>query len=133
MKRYIVLLVLALLVMPLPAQMKPSQPVVNAKVESIARDKLYSTSNMWTFLKLDTSNGRIWQVQWALDDENRLEVDLSLRNLALEGREVNGRFELYPTTNTYNFLLLDKQLGKVYQVQWAISKENRGILPIEKY
>lgn len=88
---------------------------------------------MWTFLKLDTSNGRIWQVQWALDDENRLEVDLSLRNLALEGGEVKGRFELYPTTNTYNFVLLDKQLGKVYQVQWAISKENRGILPIEKY
>ena len=80
MKRYVIMLILALLVIPLPAQTKPSQPVVNANVESIARYKLYSTSNMWTFLKLDTSNGRIWQVQWALDDENRLEVDLSLRN-----------------------------------------------------
>lgn len=100
MKRYVIMLVLALLVLPLPAQTKPSQPVVNANVESIARYKMYSTSNMWTFLKLDTSNGRIWQVQWALDDENRLEVDLSLRNLALEGREVNGRFELYKGDKT---------------------------------
>ena len=74
MKRYVIMLVLALLVLPLPAQTKPSQPVVNANVESIARYKMYSTSNMWTFLKLNTSN----------DDENRLEVDLSLRNFALE-------------------------------------------------
>lgn len=51
MKRYVIMLVLALLVLPLPAQTKPSQPVVNANVESIARYKMYSTSNMWTFLK----------------------------------------------------------------------------------
>lgn len=35
MKRYVIMLVLALLVLPLPAQTKPSQPVVNANVESI--------------------------------------------------------------------------------------------------
>ena len=117
MKRCVIMLVLTLLVLSLPAQTKPSQPVVNAKIESIARYKMYSTSNMWTFLKLDTSNGRVWQVQWSLDEEKRMEVDLSLRNLALEGQEVNGRFELYSTTNIYNFVLLDKELGKVYQVQ----------------
>lgn len=44
MKRHVIMLVLALLVLPLPAQTKPSQPVVNANVESIARYKMYSTS-----------------------------------------------------------------------------------------
>ena len=30
-----------------------------------ARYKLYPTQNMWTFLKLDTETGRIWQVQYS--------------------------------------------------------------------
>ena len=29
--------------------------------------KLYETSNMWTFLKLDTRTGRIWQVQYSTE------------------------------------------------------------------
>ena len=30
-----------------------------------ARYKLYPTQNMWTFLKLYTETGRIWQVQYS--------------------------------------------------------------------
>lgn len=33
-----------------------------------AEYQLYPTTNMWTFLKLDTSKGMIWIVQYSVDD-----------------------------------------------------------------
>ena len=39
------------------------------------RFTLYPTQNMYTFLLLDTIDGRIWQVQWSTEDGNRGIVD----------------------------------------------------------
>ncbi len=91
--------------------------------------KLYPTQNMWTFLKLDTRNGKIWQVQYSVKgDDYRFET--CLNNLSLTTKEINGRFELYPTQNMFNFILLDKVDGGVWQVQWSSEPANRGVLPI---
>lgn len=95
--------------------------------------ELYKTENIWTFLKLETSTGKIWQVQFSLGDTDAIEVVLSDVSLAFDGIEVNGRFKLYPTQNIYNFLLLDTQTGSVYQVQWSPDPENRVVLPIYRY
>lgn len=92
--------------------------------------KLFPTVNMWTFLKLDTRNGRIWQVQWALKEEQRFEIVLSGTPLVSTDENTNGRFTLYPATNNYNFILLDQISGKTWQVQWSQESANRGILPI---
>lgn len=95
------------------------------------RFKLYPTKNMWTFLKLDTHTGRIWQVQYSVDGpEYRFESSLSLLNRADDRNFFDDRFALYPTENTYNFLLLDQHKGKVWQVQWGKS-ESRMVLEIE--
>jgi hypothetical protein len=48
----------------------------------------------------------------------------------VEGKEIIGRFTLYPTENMYNFLLLDQIDGYVYQVQWSMTKDYRGVIPI---
>ena len=37
----------------------------------------------------------------------------------------NGRFKLYPTDNSYNFIMVDVITGDSYQVQWNIDKEKR--------
>lgn len=37
---------------------------------------------MWTFLKLNTQDGRIWQVQYDLSGNNRFETYLNLTPLA---------------------------------------------------
>ena len=37
-------------------------------------------------------------------------------------------YELYPTQNIYNFLLLDTLTGRVWQVQWSSNDANRGII-----
>lgn len=93
--------------------------------------RLYPTQNMWTFIKLDTSNGRMWQVQYSLEGDNyRFEKTLNLN--VLTQKQIAGRFELYPTQNIYNFILIDKVSGDTWQVQWSKDEENRVVIPIRQ-
>lgn len=111
---------------------KAENPI--AQTHDVARYKLFSTQNMWTFIKLDTKTGKMWQVQYSLDgDEGRAECDLNAMPLVTNDTiQANGRFELYPTSNFYNFILLDQIEGKTWQVQWSFEEENRAVLPISK-
>ena len=68
--------------------------------------ELYRTDNMWTFLKLETSTGKIWQVQYAVGDGDAFQVVLNDISLAFDGMETAGRFKLHPTDNIYNFLFI---------------------------
>ena len=43
-------------------------PVLVYSQEDIERYKIYPTENLYTFLKLDTATGKIWQLQMALGD-----------------------------------------------------------------
>jgi len=98
-------------------------------ISSSERFQLYETTNMWTFLKLDTSTGQVWQVQYSIKgDEYRFETPLN--SVILNGSGKNGRFKLYKTQNMYNFIMLDMFDGNTYQVQWSAEEENRGIIPI---
>lgn len=92
--------------------------------------ELYRTDNMWTFLKLETSTGKIWQVQYAVGDGDAFQVVLNDISLAFDGMETAGRFKLHPTDNMYNFLLLDTHTGSVWQAQWSQNPDNRGVMPI---
>ena len=99
-----------------------------------ARYKLYPTQNMWTFLKLDTETGRIWQVQYSVNgNDTRFEVPLNPGNIAkaLKRSQKAGRYALFPTQNMYNFILLDQIDGDTYQVQWG-KEENRMLMQISK-
>ena len=75
---------------------------------------LYPTINIYTFLKLDTRNGRIWQVQYSLEN-NEFESVLNIVPLTVSGKA--GQFTLYPTSNNRTFLLLDTMNGKVWHGQ----------------
>lgn len=92
--------------------------------------ELYRTDNMWTFLKLETSTGKIWQVQYAVGDGDAFQIVLNDISLAFDGMETAGRFKLHPTDNIYNFLLLDTHTGSVWQAQWSQNPDNRGVIPI---
>lgn len=88
--------------------------------------RLFQTNNRWTFLKLDTRNGIITHVQYSTDN-NQMQYPLNNVPLA-EGEDAKaGRFYLYPTENTFNFILLDQIDGRVWQVQWNQDKDSRGI------
>lgn len=104
---------------------------VSLQNNDVAIYRLFPTKNIWTFIKLNTRNGRMWQVQYDIEGSNRLETHLNLVPLVPTDKEVNGRFFLYSTENIYNFILLDQIDGKMWQVQWSIEPENRIIIPIE--
>lgn len=39
----------------------------------------------------------------------------------------NGRFKLYPTDNSYNFIMVDVVNGNTYQVQWSTKRDERFV------
>ena len=90
--------------------------------------KLFPTENYWTFIKLDTRNGKMWQVHFSIsEDEYDGELILNSRSLLWDDKEINGRFTLYPTKNMYNFILLDQLNGTTYQVQWNNDENKRFV------
>ena len=109
-----------------------AEPAVkqNATECVVGNYQLFPTSNMWNFLKLDTRNGRIWQVQYDINGNDRFEVDLSTLKRTNDGKETAGRFTLYQTQNMFNFILLDKENGSTWQVQWSTEPGNRVVIPI---
>ena len=93
------------------------------------RYRLFETTNIWTFILLDTAAGRAWQVQYSVDDTPAVRVVINERSLLPEGdNPKNGRFTLYPTQNTYNFLLLDRADSRIWQLQWSLESKFRGIM-----
>jgi hypothetical protein len=88
---------------------------------------------MWTFLKLDTRTGKIWQVQYSVEgSEYRFETALNTVDLTDGTNPKPGRFGLYKTQNIHNFILLDKYDGRTWQVQWG-KAESRQLLRIFNY
>ena len=90
------------------------------------RFKLYKTNNMYTFLRLDTATGKIKQFQWSLKSEEEGYVTINDEDLSFLSPQ-NGTFELYPTENMYQFLLLDKSMGRMWHVQWGFKSSERWI------
>jgi hypothetical protein len=132
MKKTMILLIVVLMTaITVCAQTQTNEEDSSVKSDNTFVYQLFPTKNMWTFLKLNTRTGQIWQVQYSVEGDNyRFETYLSLSSLVYEDEEVNGRFILYPTPNTYNFILLDQIDGRVWQVQWSQEAESRGIWPI---
>lgn len=107
--------------------------IILAQSNTNERYVLYPTKNIWTFLKLDTSDGRIWQVQYSVSGADyRFETVLNNTPYVLDEDKPCGRFKLYPTDNTYNFVLLDTKFGTAYQVQWSQESKNRTVFPISR-
>ena len=132
MKKLNLFLFLLLGSISLHAQTKSKSNVLdNVKEIQGVNFRLFPTTNMWIFIKLDTRNGLLWQVQYSLNPENRMVTYLNLDRLASVNEELKDRFTLYPTQNMYNFILLDQVNGKTWQVQWSTEYANRGISPIE--
>ena len=93
--------------------------------------RLYPTDNEWIFIKLNTQNGLITQVQFDLKADSRYQTPLNTLSLLENGNEVNDRFTLYPTFNIYTFILLDQIDGRMWQVNWSEVADERDIILIE--
>jgi hypothetical protein len=91
--------------------------------------QLVPTTNIWTQLLLDTSTGQVWQIQFSLGNSPSARWVINDSSMLPQGEtRKNGRFALYPTQNMYNFLLLDRQDSRIWQLQWSADAEKRGIV-----
>lgn len=94
------------------------------------RWKLYKTTNVYTFLLLDTATGVIKQIQWSLDDNKEGTVGFINSEDLSNNNTVPGRFELYPTENIYTFILIDSWYGLKFHVQWGLEQGKRWMRSI---
>ena len=102
--------------------------VGNYQSPTPAKYRLYPTFNRFNFLRLNTMNGLIDQVQYDVESNNR-RID-ALNSIPLVENGEIDRFTLYPTLNNWTFLLLDQLDGSTYQVQWGFDREARLIFKI---
>ena len=128
-KYFTLIITILLFAFSAKGQEKQSTTITQKQISENAVYQLFPTPNMYTFIKLDTRNGKMWQVQWGTDEKYRFESTLSDISRVNYDEEKNGRFLLYSTTNTYNLILLDQIDGRTWQVQWG-NKESRMVLPI---
>jgi hypothetical protein len=129
MKRLVFSIIICLVSIATFAQSASDVPIQNISTDSAVVYRLFSTRNMYTFIKLNTQNGQMWQVQWDTGS-NQFETPISLMTRVSKEDEKNGRFFLYPTTNIYNYILLDQIDGRVWQVQWSTKVKERMVVPI---
>jgi hypothetical protein len=92
--------------------------------------RLFETKNMWTFIQLDTVTGKMWQIQFDIEGDNRGGVELNAEDLTSDDDKIFGRFTLYETQNFYTFILLDQINGRTWQVQWSQESDKRFIIPL---
>lgn len=128
MKRIMIFLIIILATGSVFAQNQTNQ-VQLVSPDTTLVYRLFSTRNTWTFIKLNTRNGKIWQVQWDTGSK-QIEIPISLVSRVQSEEETNGRFFLYPTQNIYNFILLDQIDGRVWQVQWSSEIKERIVIQI---
>ena len=104
-------------------------PLTEEKESLSEKYTLYKTENYYTFIKLDTQTGQLWQVHWGTKEGNDATYVLSDEILADTTKK--GRFRLIPTFNMYTFILLDEIDGRTWHVQWSFKEKERFIEPIE--
>lgn len=129
-KYYILNITIFFIFFSAQCQEKESVTIQHKQVSENGIYQLFPTPNMYNFIKLNTRNGKMSQVQWGVEDKFRFETTLSdISRVNLE-EEKNGRFILYSTTNTYNLILLDQIDGRTWQVQWSTEAKNRMVMRI---
>lgn len=129
MKKLLLLCVFAVFTLIANAQTDIRQTRPDFTQNPNATYRLFPTTNMWIFIKLNTTDGRMWLVQYSTKAGNQVEIPLSRIERAEESEKKDGRFTLYATQNMYNFILLDQIDGRVWQVQWSTEGDNL-VIPI---
>ncbi len=133
MKKYTILAITILLNMNLFAQVqieKKQNELYQVNENYIRTYRIFPTTNMGYFIKLNTRTGQMWQIEFDQKETNQLEIPLNSLSLVEKQEEVDNRFILYPTQNSWNFLLLDQINGKIWQVSWDIKPERNKIMPL---
>lgn len=82
------------------------------------RFQLFATKNMWTFILLDSYQGRLWQVQYSSSDFDNL-LCIPINETALVSNVKKSIFTIQPLISMYQFYLVNESNGEVWKFQWS--------------
>jgi hypothetical protein len=82
------------------------------------RFQMFATQNMWTFILLDSYNGRLWQVQYSTQDLDNLFCIPINKNELVENNE-RCVFSIQPLTSMYQYYLINDNTGDMWKFQWS--------------
>lgn len=87
------------------------------------RFKLYETQNMWNFILLDSYTGRLWQLQYSVDEESiRGLFVINEKELIDENKK--NIFYITPLTSMFQYYLVNDTTGEVWKFQWTTKGKN---------
>lgn len=87
------------------------------------RFQMTATKNMWNFIMLDSYDGRLWQVQYSVNDlESLVCVPINERSLVVsKGKSV---FYIQPLTSMFQYYLVNGESGDMWKFQWSTKGDN---------
>lgn len=82
------------------------------------RFQMFETKNMWTFILLDSYNGRLWQVQYSSNDlDNLLCIPINEQELVTNNDKCI--FYIQPLVSMYQYYLINDKTGDMWKFQWS--------------
>ena len=104
------------------------------QIKSVLSDHKY-TYTVDYITQMHNNDMKYWEEKYnskpdsivSIEDKAYYKPSTLEERLASKPIAKNGRFKLYPTDNSYNFIMVDVITGDSYQVQWNIDKEKRFI------
>lgn len=84
----------------------------------IERFQMFATQNMWTFILLDSYNGKLWQVQYSSQDlDNLMCIPINENELVSDNEKCI--FSIQPLTSMYQYYLINDHTGDMWKFQWS--------------
>ena len=86
------------------------------------RFQLFETRNMWTFILLDTFDGRLWQVQYSVEGTEYM-MYVPINDVPLITSIGRSVFTIQPMTSMYQYYLINEDNGDMWKFQWTTQGE----------
>lgn len=87
------------------------------------RFQLFQTQNIWTFILLDSYNGRLWQVQYSTQDiDNLMIIPINIHELVPDGD--SRIFSMQPLMSMFQYLLINDKTGDIWKFQWSTESDD---------
>lgn len=87
------------------------------------RFQLFETRNMWTFILLDTFDGRLWQVQYSVEGTEYM-MYVPINDVPLITSTGRSVFTIQPMTSMYQYYLINEDNGDMWKFQWTTQGED---------
>jgi hypothetical protein len=87
------------------------------------RFQMFATQNMWTFILLDSYNGKLWQVQYSSQDlDNLMCIPINEDELVVDNEKCI--FSIQPLTSMYQYYLINDSTGNMWKFQWSTKSDD---------